>query len=283
MDLSQSGDFLDASEDYQLAGGPQGFRADTYFSPEYIVQRRPISEWPRWQAISKILENVEEDPDDILLGFAHQYQLEADYFWLRFPRYDLPDSPSRDYELQPEQRRDFLSAALPDYFLTDNFLRDLPINPQGIIDLLSLNPEAHETVRVYTPEQIEAFSQLFGYQQELPFPEPRRDVFQHGDLSLGNTIRSQRGFRLIDWEHFSWQRSGQDFSHLFIFVLLPTPRQEWAGLIDEFAAAIAEHLGVSEQQWRLLLYWELLIEFIFWQRGEDLADKASYSRQALGL
>jgi hypothetical protein len=283
MELSVPGDFLDSSADYQLSGGPQGFRADTYFSPEYIVQRRPMDEWPRWQALSAILEGVSEDPDNILLGFGHEYQLEDNYFWLRFPRHDLAGSPSHNYDLQPSERRDFLAAAMPDYFRTDNFLRSIPLNPEGIIDLLSLNPEAQETVRIYTPDQIGAFAALFGYQQELPFPPLLPDVFQHGDLSLGNTIKSDYGYRLIDWEHFSWQRSGQDFAHLFIFVLLPTPLNDWPGLIDEFSSAIANHLAISEQQWRLLLYWELLIEFIFWQRGEGLAEKANNSRRALGL
>jgi hypothetical protein len=280
MMLAQESSFSIREEDYSLA--PQGFRARTYWNDQFVLQKRDISEWERWQAVTRVLEST-SDPDGLLLSFQHEYLLEEDCFYLRFSRFDLPGSPAHRRDITPEKRRELLRKALPDYLRLDAFLQGIAFERESFSRLLACHPQKTEAVMRYGEEEIRAAAKAFAFEIPFDYPKPLSYSYQHGDLYLGNTILTDAGYRLIDWESFAFHEQGRDLVHILCFVLLPSPFSEWESIADEFVPLLADHFAVSSEYLKRRVYWELLREFIFWQRGLDLEEKTAQTRKALRL
>lgn len=279
MHIQEAGSFSHEIDLYTRS--PQGFRAETWWNDWYVVQQRDLANWPRWQAATKILESIPRDPDDILLGARHRWELDDQSFWVQFPRFDLQGSPSRSHDLSPEERVEIFGEVLPDVLQTSDFLAKQKPGARSISALENCKPLAKEAVSRYSEYAVRSYAEALGLRSEIPFPEPGSWVLQHGDYSLGNIILSAKGYRMIDWENLCTNEYGSDLAHLFTFVLLPSPPKQWRQITDTFSQQIASSLDISESNWRRRVYWEMLREFLYWQQGEDIHQKADWALQVV--
>lgn len=264
---------------YKLA--PQGFRSETWINDDYVVQRRPVTSLPRWQAAYAVLEGIPDDPQEILLASEHSLWVDGDSFWARFPRFDISGSPARDHNLSPARRRDILEKVLPDLLLAEKFLESSCPSPEKVAVLENCSPRDKEGIRRWDPGYVRRFAELCGYSPPVEVPSGQSYSLEHGDWSLGNIILTDHGYRLIDWESLAWQERGSDLVHLLLHIILPSPPDTWNDILQDSESEITGHLQITAAEWRLRIYWALLREFLFWQEGRDLLRKMAWAENIL--
>ena len=209
----------------------------------------------------------------------HRIQIMENFFWVEFERQDLRSSPSRENvsEWSAERKIRTFRESLPTLFATGDLLRSIPVAPE----FLSFDPSRGQANRRYSHEYLRQAAAIFGTEILAPVPEKMPVVFCHGDALLKNMVLTPDGYRLIDWEDTGPSFWGADLAHAAAWMMLRLDIRDWPELIETSENEIAGFLGISPEQWRLLVFWILIGELVFWRTGEDLSPLHDAAAQLL--
>lgn len=216
-----------------------GSIAETFISPDFVVQQRDRNDYERFSAVIRYLEYWQGNP--LFEGTRSELILSnTEGFWVKT---DLINTPEEAYPWQPyassEEWWSYFEQVLP---AIKDTLRELRKGPELPEELKQLDLRGGKNLQTVPTRQIldiiynstkangvkyEDISWIRDLDPEPVLPS----VTSHGDVLIKNTVLGSNGFRLIDWEFLSELPADRDISRIVWHLLNRMPVETWGDKI----------------------------------------------------